>query len=263
MAWLAKARLHHSHFGLKQHTQHATLPGVNETGDALQQLSPTPVAADRPDAGWLILVYRVPSEPSSTRVAIWRDLKRIGAHYLQQCVCVVPCRADLRAAVEAVREKIDRLGGSSNLFEVPWLAAEDEASLIGGFRDLVAKQYAEIVEECETKFVKEIEFETFRENYTFAEAEEIEQDLEKIRRWYARVRERDWFDAPGKADVEERIARCAELLEGFYVEVHTRTSGPGQSPDDHEVSHEVRAVAAIRKGSTRERAADSARKGPA
>ena len=34
---------------------------------------------------WLVLVYRIPSEPASKRVAIWRDLKRTGALYLQQC----------------------------------------------------------------------------------------------------------------------------------------------------------------------------------
>src|SRR3954468_1429158 len=197
------------------------------------------------DGGWLVLIYRVAPEPSSSRVAVWRDLKRIGAHYLQQCVCVLPRRPDLRAAVDGVREKIARLGGSSNLFEAPALPAEEERDLIAGFRELVAKQYAEIVEECDTKFVKEIEFETFRENYTFAEAEEIEQDLEKIRRWFARVRERDWFDAPGRDEAEARIAGCAELLEAFYVEVHARTAGPGTSRDEHEVGRDVRPVTAL------------------
>jgi hypothetical protein len=186
-------------------------------------------------------------------VAIWRDLKRIGAHYLQQCVCVVPRRPDLALAIESVREKVGRLGGSSNLFEVPWLSPEDEAALVGGFRDLVAKQYDEIVEECETKFVKEIEFERFRENYTFAEAEEIEQDLEKIRRWFAQVSRRDWFEAPGRAAVETWIARCAEMLDAFFVEVHTRTSGAGVNPDDHEVSHQVQPVAPVRAPQSRRR----------
>lgn len=208
-----------------------------------------------------MLVYRVPSEPSSTRVAIWRDLKRVGAHYLQQCVCVVPRRPDLRAAVDGVCEKIGRLGGSSNLFEVPWLAPEEERSLVAGFRDLVAKQYAEIIEECETKFVKEIEFETFRENYTFAEAEEIEQDLDKIRRWFARVQERDWFEAPGRAAVEEWIGRCAELLERFYVEVHARTTSAGNSPDEHEVRHEVQPVVAVRAPSSRRRSGQRRKEG--
>jgi hypothetical protein len=28
---------------------------------------------------WLVLVYRIPTDPASKRVAIWRDLKRTGA----------------------------------------------------------------------------------------------------------------------------------------------------------------------------------------
>ncbi|HYU20043.1 MAG TPA: Chromate resistance protein ChrB [Chloroflexota bacterium] len=217
----------------------------------------------RASGGWLVLVYRVAPEPSSSRVAVWRDLKRIGAHYLQQCVCVVPHRPDLRAAVDGVREKIARLGGSSNLFETPSLPVDEEDALIAGFKELVAKQYAEIVEECDTKFVKEIEFETFRENYTFAEAEEIEQDLEKIRRWYARVRERDWFDAPGRDEAEVRIARCAELLEGFYFEVHARAAGHASGPDAREMEQDAVLLVEIpppsgRKPSRRRQKGDTA-----
>ena len=49
------------------------------------------------------------------------------------------------------------------------------------------QEYEEIVEECETKFEREIEFEIFRGNLTAAEAEEIEADLEKIKTWFERV----------------------------------------------------------------------------
>jgi Protein ChrB, N-terminal len=196
-------------------------------------------------SGWLLLVYRVPADPSSNRVAVWRELKRIGAHYIQQCVCVLPSRPDLRAAVDGVRERVAKTGGSSNLFEVPWLPPAEEQVLADGFRELIAKQYAEIIEECDTKFVKEIEFEHFRQNYTFAEAEEIEQDLDKIRRWYARVQERDWFAAPGREQVEARISRCAELLEGFYVEVHARASKHAVSPDASEIEHDLARIVAV------------------
>jgi hypothetical protein len=186
---------------------------------------------NEPDARWLLLVYRVPAEPSAGRVAVWRDLKKIGALYLQQCVCVVPRTPPLEEALAPVRARIDAAGGSSNLFAVSGTAERDDAALLAGFRELVAKQYAEIVEECETKFVKEIEFEYFRENFSYAEAEEIEQDLEKIRRWYAQVRSRDWFDAPGRDTVEGWIARCAELLDGFYATVHQHAEGDTADPD--------------------------------
>ena len=196
-------------------------------------------------SGWLVLIYRVPPEPSSSRVAVWRDLKRMGVLYLQQCVCVVPRRPRLRAAIADIRDKIGRVGGSSNLFEVNEIGADEEAALVSGFQDLAAKQYAEIIEECETKFVKEVEFERFRRNLTFAEAEEIDQDLEKIRRWFTQVQERDWYDASGRDEVETWIARCAELLDGFYAEVHARAAAEPSSPDAPEMQREVTRLAAI------------------
>jgi len=33
--------------------------------------------------GWLLLIYRVPSEPSRLRAAVWRRIKSLGAIYLQ------------------------------------------------------------------------------------------------------------------------------------------------------------------------------------
>lgn len=179
---------------------------------------------------WLVLVYRVPSEPASRRVAVWRELKRLGALYLQQCVCILPRIDGVAAEIERITRKIGDLDGEFTLFEVPKLRAADEARTIEAFRALRNKEYAEIVEECETKFVKEIEFERFRENYTFEEAEEIQQDLEKIRRWFAVIRERDWFGADGAAGVATWLDRCAELLAGFEEEVYRR-AGTDQEAD--------------------------------
>lgn len=180
-------------------------------------------AGGKPDA-WLLLVYRVPSEPARKRVAVWRDLKRLGGLYLQQCVCILPKRPELSEDVEQIGEKITGFDGEFSLFEVPRLRAADEAKIVDAFRRLRDKEYQEIVEECETKFVREVEFEHFRQNYTFGEAEEISQDLEKIRRWFERVVERDWFSAPGRTEVEGWIARCEELLTGFEHEVYLRNS---------------------------------------
>lgn len=173
--------------------------------------------------GWLLLVYKVPTEPSRARVAVWREVKRLGGLYLQQAVCVLPRHPDAVTALEAVRERIEALGGKSYYFEVGPLDRSQEADLVAGFRDQTAKEYAEIVEECETKFVKEIEFERFRENYTFEEAEEIRQDLEKIKRWRDRVVERDFFRAPGRSEVQDWLSRCEELLLEFEDDVFART----------------------------------------
>ena len=172
---------------------------------------------------WLVLVYRVPSEPASRRVAIWRELKRLGALYLQQCVCILPDVPKIAAELERIGAKIEAMAGEHTVFDVPRLRPEAETRIVAAFRALRDKEYAEIVEECETKFIKEIDFEHFRENYTFEEAEEIAQDLDKIRRWYASIRERDWFAAERSGEVEVWLERCQTLLAGFEEEVYRRT----------------------------------------
>ena len=176
----------------------------------------------------------MPTEPASKRVAVWRDLKRLGALYLQQCVCIFPDLPDLTDEVNQVAAKIPALGGETFLLDVPRLQPEDEARIIEAFRSQRAAEYAEIIEECETKFVKEIEFERFRQNYTFEEAEEIEQDLEKIRRWFERVRERDWFNADRRDEVEAWLARCQTLLAGFEEEVYRRQGADDAGSGDRE-----------------------------
>ena len=39
---------------------------------------------------WLMLIYKVPTEPNRKRLAIWRKIKSLGAVYLQNGVCVLP-----------------------------------------------------------------------------------------------------------------------------------------------------------------------------
>ena len=173
----------------------------------------------------MVLIYRVPSEPSRARVAVWRDLKRLGALYLQQAVCIVPARPHLSTELERVRDKITELGGSWTFFQVDQMPLGQDDVIVSRFKDLASAEYAEIVEECETKFVKEIEFERFRENFTFEEAEEIRQDLEKIKRWLAKVEARDWFDGPGGQDARAWLDKCELLLEAFEEDVYARTDG--------------------------------------
>jgi hypothetical protein len=202
--------------------------------------------------GWRVLIYRVPTEPASKRVGVWRDLKRLGALYLQQCACIFPDIPGVTDEVNQVAAKIPALGGETFLLEVPRLQPADEARIIQSFRTLRANEYAEIIEECETKFVKEIEFEHFRQNYTFEEAEEIEQDLEKIRRWFDRVRGRDWFKAERRDEVESWLARCQGLLAQFEEEVYRRNgsdspnAGADQETETPEPVPALRPITALR-----------------
>ena len=50
------------------------------------------------DIPWLLLIYTVPAEPSRKRAAIWRELKKVGAPYLRDGVCILPERPETREA---------------------------------------------------------------------------------------------------------------------------------------------------------------------
>lgn len=176
---------------------------------------------------WLLLIYKVPSTPTSARVATWRELKRLGAFYLQNAACVLPDVPELRETLDRIQQQIDERGGTSWYFELGTVAPEAEQRIADGFLAQSAKDYEEIVEECETKFFKEIEFERFRDNLTFEEAEEIRQDYDKLTRWLARVEARDWLQAPGRAEAVAKVAECERLLEEFEADVFERTNAEG------------------------------------
>jgi len=80
-------------------------------------------------------------------------------------------------------------------------------------------EYEEIVDRCED-FLAQVKKEHVAGHYTFAELEENEVDLDKLQKWFDRVRQRDVFGASGRTAVEKALARCAESLEEYAARVY-------------------------------------------
>lgn len=168
---------------------------------------------------FILLVYRMPTKPTSARVAVWRQLKKVGAVYLQQSVCVFPDTARMRRELQPILAKVEGSAGGFHLFPLRRLGAADQAKLVSEFQGQTAKHYQEIIENCEINFQKEIEFESFRQNFTYEEAEEIRIEFEKIVSWFERVSDRDWFGAPNRDEALTWLTRCERLLEQFEERV--------------------------------------------
>ena len=184
----------------------------------------------KPPQSFVLLIYRMPAKPSAGRVAAWRSLKKIGAVYLQDSACVLPDSAPLRRELGPVLERIDADGGRYHLLPLRRLPAEEEEKLGVLFRDQSAQHYREIIENCEVNFVKEIEFEHFRRNYTYEEAEEIRMEFDKICTWFDRVEERDWFGAPNHDEARDWLRRCEALLEEFEAKVFELNATDADEP---------------------------------
>src|SRR4030095_15647370 len=66
---------------------------------------------------WVLLVYRIPREPSRHRVAVWRKLRDLGALYLQDGVAALPEDAVTREQLEWLQLRVREAGGEATLWE--------------------------------------------------------------------------------------------------------------------------------------------------
>ncbi|MEW6422864.1 MAG: Chromate resistance protein ChrB, partial [Deinococcota bacterium] len=128
--------------------------------------------------GWL-LIYRVPKEPSTARVTIWRRTKQLGALYLQQSVCFLPDREGNRQALDAVAGEVRSFGGEAHVLHVV-SEGEEARRLTRRVQEERAAEYAEFHEQVGV-LRAELDKETRAGKFTFAELEDMESALERLR----------------------------------------------------------------------------------
>jgi hypothetical protein len=163
---------------------------------------------------WLIIAASAPSESSTLRVYLWRNLRGLGAHYLQSSVCLLPERPEVIRRVARLADRVRREGGDVRLLHVSLDAPGEEEALIGAFRSERAGEYAEVGSRTPA-FLEELAAERARGRLTYAEVEESEADLARLRAWLAKIEARDYFDAPGRAEAEAAVEECARALAEF------------------------------------------------
>ena len=67
---------------------------------------------------WVLLSYRIPREPSTPRIAVWRQLRRLGALQIGDGVAALPLDKRTREHMEWLAAEIEEAGGEA----VVWLA---------------------------------------------------------------------------------------------------------------------------------------------
>ena len=67
---------------------------------------------------WVLLCYRMPREPSTPRIAVWRKLKRLGVGQLVDGLVALPADARTQEQLEWIAQEITESGGEASI----WLA---------------------------------------------------------------------------------------------------------------------------------------------
>ncbi len=173
---------------------------------------------------WRVITYRLPPEPSRHRVAVWRELRRLGAVSLQQGTWAVPDGEPFEAGLSQVVGAIKAAGGQPVVLAV----ADEEASaaqLEALFTAQREAEWGEFLSDC-GKYETELAGEIAKGKLTLAELDEEEQSLDRLRRWYRTIRARDLFGAPSAAVAERRLKECTEALEDFAERVYHARERP-------------------------------------
>lgn len=94
---------------------------------------------------WLLLVYRIPREPTAGRVFVWRKLKQLGAIALQDAVWVLPRNPRTQEQFQWLASEITELKGEAVLWQAEQLYATDQEALRQQFTEAVETEYRQIL----------------------------------------------------------------------------------------------------------------------
>ena len=147
----------------------------------------------------MLLAYRLPREPSTPRIAVWRKLKQHGVVQLLDGLAALPLDARNRERFDWLAAEIVEAGGE---------AAVWHASVAGRrqHRELVAAMKATIIDEYES---------------VAGEAERLCEGppgsrvraLARLRRELHRIQARDYFPTPARERAERAVDKLAQLVE--------------------------------------------------
>jgi hypothetical protein len=154
------------------------------------------------NATLLLLLVGMPPVPSSLRVRVWRRLRALGAVALKRSAYLLPDTPDRYEDFQWLAQEIQREGGEATLVRVQQienLSEPDVARLFHEPRDVdyrhLAGRYRKMLQTLDRK--------------SAAASKRVHEELARLQKDHQRIRDIDFFDAPGGAEVrrlEEALA---------------------------------------------------------
>src|SRR5215218_1010225 len=148
---------------------------------------------------WVLLAYRVPREPSTPRIVLWRALRRLGAAQLQDGLAALPADSRTREQLEWLADAVIDAGGQATIWLGQPGSRAQERAIAARMRADVGGEYVRLAEQAAAAH--------------HAPAGPRKRTLSRLRRELRRIRRRDYFHAPQGADAEAAVEALAGSLE--------------------------------------------------
>lgn len=150
------------------------------------------------DGQWVLLCYRVPREPSTPRIAIWRKLKRLGVAQVSDGVVALPADARTREQLEWVADDVEQAGGTAMLWTAAPGSRGQERRLAEQMQAARAEEYAAVQQEAESARTGPV---TDRVGV-----------LRRLRAELRRIERRDYFPPEEKDAARAALAALAAVI---------------------------------------------------
>ena len=131
---------------------------------------------------WVLLAYRLPREPSTPRIALWRGLRRLGAAQIGDVLVALPLDAETREQIEWLSNDIEEAGGESSVWLGEAATKAQEERWVNRLLEAVSLDYRALIDRA-TQAAREDDATRRR-------------TLRQLRAELRRVRGRDYFRDP-------------------------------------------------------------------
>lgn len=152
----------------------------------------------QPDQEWVLLNYRLPREPSTPRIKIWRRLKNLGVAQIGDGLVALPHDARTKEHFEWIAAQVREADGEA----IAWTAAptsrRDSAALATQMREERDEEYAALLADID------------QHGQAGQQGDVSSRTVQRWRREWQRINRRDYFRAPLRDRARLAISAAAE-----------------------------------------------------
>jgi len=147
---------------------------------------------------WLLLLFSLPTNRNTERVAVWRRLKKIGAVQIKTSTYLLPDEPAQYEQFQWLAQQIRDYGGDSTLVRANEIEGLTRENVVAMFNNARAKDYVELRKSLQG----------FIARRKRVDAEEAAAELERVTRQFREIRAVDFFDSPRGHDVAMLLRRA-------------------------------------------------------
>lgn len=148
---------------------------------------------------WVLLCYRLPREPSTPRIAVWRRLRVLGVAQLQDGLVGLPLDARNREQLEWVAQEVGDAAGEASIWLAEPTTSAQERQLVESVMTAIAAEYRAVATAAEEA----------RNQPTGTRR----RTLKRLRRELRRIRQRDYFPPPEREGAHAAVEALGRLSE--------------------------------------------------